>query len=169
MAEWNSGKAEMAQKYSMYLSSVIVSSLHFLWGVGEREVPGMLVISALPSLMLQSHHMTLVLTQVSLLCNFWSKTLLGFQESQSSTTRKILSACDCNLPVSTDPSSICCHNYAGIQNRSWSTKTHWWCNTFKVEGATILLSPSLPSMLPLFDQEQNKTPSSLKECVWGGG
>ena len=100
IAEWNSGKAEMAQKYSMYLSSVIVSSLHFLWGVGEREVPGMLVISALPSLMLQSHHMSLVLTQVSLLCNFWSKTLLGFQESQSSTTRKILSACNCNLPVS---------------------------------------------------------------------
>ena len=34
IAEWNSGKAEMAQKYSMYLSSVIVSSLHFLWGGG---------------------------------------------------------------------------------------------------------------------------------------
>ena len=32
--------------------------------------------------------------------------------------------------------------------------------------------PPLPTMLPLFDQKQNKTPSSLKECVSerrGGG
>ena len=57
-------------------------------------VPGMLVISALPSLKLKSfHHVTLLLTtQVIMLCNFWSGTVLAFQESLSSTTHKILSA-----------------------------------------------------------------------------